>query len=89
MLEELYEFNKVAVAFASCDHLKCMLHAVAGPEGFWDAELRLRQFIIGCQSCFADILHVVLSSNMRIETQHRDRGFNKGNFYYTFDIFYD
>ena len=51
-------FNKVAVALASCDHQKCKLRAVAGAEGFWVAELRVRQLKIGEKSCFAcDLFH--------------------------------
>ena len=43
-------FDKVAVALASCDHQKSKLRAVA--EGFWVAELRVRQLKIGRKSCF-------------------------------------
>jgi hypothetical protein len=48
----LYEFNKGAVALASCDHQKCKMRAVAGAKGFWVAELRVRQLKIGSKSCF-------------------------------------
>jgi hypothetical protein len=53
--EVLYKFNKVAVALAlaSCDHQKSKLRAVAGAEGVWVAELRVRQLKIGRKSCFA------------------------------------
>ena len=37
---------------ASCDHQKSKLRAVAGAEGFWVAELRVRQLKIGSKSCF-------------------------------------
>ena len=50
----LYEFNKVAGALASCDHQKSKLRAVAGAEGFWVAELRVRQLKIGSKSCFGN-----------------------------------
>ena len=50
--EVLYEFNKNAVAVASCDHQKSNLRAVAGVEGFWVAELRVRQLKIDSKSCF-------------------------------------
>ena len=43
---------KVAIALGSCDHQKSKLHAVAGAEGFWVAELRVRQLKIGSKSCF-------------------------------------
>ena len=39
------------VALASCDHQKSKLRAVAGAEGFWVAELRVRQLKIGSKSC--------------------------------------
>ena len=48
----LYEFNKVAGALASCDHQKSKLRAVVGAEGFWVAELQVRQLKIGRKSCF-------------------------------------
>ena len=41
------KFDKVAVALASCDHQKSKLHALAGSEGFWVAELRVWQLKIG------------------------------------------
>ena len=41
---------KIAVAVASCDHQKSKLRAVA--EGFWVAELRVRQVKIGRNSSF-------------------------------------
>ena len=44
------KFDKVAVA--SCDHQKSKLRAVAGAEGFWVVELRVRQLKIGSKSCF-------------------------------------
>ena len=47
-------FDKVAVALASWDHQKSKLRAVAGAEGFWVAELRVRQLKIGSKSCFAN-----------------------------------
>ena len=50
--EVQYEFNKNAVAVASCDHQKSNLRAVAGVEGFWVAELRVRQLKIDSKSCF-------------------------------------
>ena len=37
----------------SCDHQNSKLRAVAGAEGFWVAELRVRQRKIGSKSCFA------------------------------------
>ena len=40
------------VALASCDHQKSKLRTVAGAEGFWVAELRVRQLKIGSKSCF-------------------------------------
>ena len=43
---------KVAVAVASCDHQKSKLRAVAVAEGFWVAELRVRQVKIGRNSSF-------------------------------------
>ena len=43
---------KVAVAVASCDHQKSKLRAVAVAEGFWVAELQVRQVKIGHKSCF-------------------------------------
>ena len=50
------KFDKVAVSLASCDHQKSKLHAVAGAEGFWVAELRVWQLKIGSKSCFANYL---------------------------------
>ena len=35
-----------------CDHQKSKLRVVAGAEGFWVAELRVRQLKIGSKSCF-------------------------------------
>ena len=46
----LHEFNKLAIALASCDHQKSKLRAVAGAEGFWVAELRVPQLKIGSKS---------------------------------------
>ena len=43
-----------SVAIASCDHQKSKLHTVASAEGFWVAELWVRQLKIGRKSCFAD-----------------------------------
>ena len=43
---------KVAVAVASCDHQKSKLRAVAVAEGFWVAELQVRQVKIGRNSSF-------------------------------------
>ena len=40
------------LVLASCDHQKSKLGAVAGAEGFWVAELQLRQLKIGSKSCF-------------------------------------
>ena len=45
------KFDKVAVALTSCDHQKSKLRAVAGGEGFWIAELWVRQLKIGSKSC--------------------------------------
>ena len=45
---------------ASCDHQKSKLCAVAGAEGFWSAELRVRQLKIGSKSCFG--LHARFAS---------------------------
>ena len=45
-LVRVYEFNKVAVAVASCDHQKSKLRAVVSSEGFWVAKLRVRQLKI-------------------------------------------
>jgi hypothetical protein len=39
-------FNKVALALASCNHKKSKLRAVAGEKGFWFAELRVRQVML-------------------------------------------
>ena len=50
------------VISANCDHEKCKLHAVVGAEGFWFAELRVRQLKIGCKSCFGKLLLVVETS---------------------------
>ena len=48
-------YNKVAVAGASCNHLKCKLctRTVVAAEIFLVAELRVRQIKIGGKSCFA------------------------------------
>ena len=46
------------VAFASCDHQKSKLRAVAGAEGFWVAELRVRRLKTGSKSCFGHYLAV-------------------------------
>ena len=43
-------YNKVAVAV--CDHQKSKLRGVAGADGFWVAELQVRQVKIGSKSCF-------------------------------------
>ena len=43
--------NKVVVA--SSDHQKSKLRAVAVSDGFWVAELGVRQAKIGSKSCFA------------------------------------
>ena len=40
------------IKVASCDCQKCKLCAVAGAEGLWVAELRVRQLKIGRKSCF-------------------------------------
>ena len=37
---------------ASCNNQKSKLHAVAGAEGFWVAELRVWQLKKGTKSCF-------------------------------------
>ena len=52
----IYEFNKVAVALASCDHQKSKLRAVASAEEFWVAELQVRQLKIGSKSCFVNFI---------------------------------
>ena len=54
----MLKFNKVALALvlASCDHQKYKLRAVAGVEGFWVAELRVRQLKLGRKSCFGNFL---------------------------------
>ena len=49
-------FFKVAGAVASCDHQKSKLRAVAGAEGFWVAELRVRQLKIGRKSWFVVLI---------------------------------
>ena len=49
----MYIYNKVAVAGASCNHIKCKLCTVGAAEGFLVAELRVRQIKIGPKSCFA------------------------------------
>ena len=46
---------------ASCDHQKSKLRAVAGAEGFWVAELRVRQLKIGSKSCFANLVDLIFS----------------------------
>ena len=53
----IYEFNKVTIVVASCDHQKSKLRAVAGADGFWVAELRVRQLKIGSKSCFVNDAH--------------------------------
>ena len=53
------KFDKVAVTLASCDHQKSKLRTVAGAEGFWVAELRVRQLKIGSKSCFGLNRYVV------------------------------
>ena len=45
-------YNKVAGAGANCDHQNSNLRAVAGAEGFWVAELQVRQLKKGRKSCF-------------------------------------
>ena len=52
-------FFKVAGAVASCDHQKSKLRAVAGAEGFWVAELQVRQLKIGSKSCSG--LHSIIA----------------------------
>ena len=37
---------------ANCDQLNSKLRVVAGAEGFWVVELRVRQLKIGSKSCF-------------------------------------
>ena len=44
--------NSQCVAVASCDQQESKLRTVAGAEGFWVAELRVRQVKIGQKSCF-------------------------------------
>ena len=51
------KFYNVVVALASCDHQKSKLRAVTGAEGFWVAELRVRQLKIGSKSCFGIFLN--------------------------------
>ena len=48
-------FDKVAVALAICEHQKSKLRSDAGVEGFWVAELRVRQLKIGSKSCFDNL----------------------------------
>ena len=55
------KFDKVAVALASCDGQKSKLHAVAGAERFWVAELRVRQLKIGSKSCFGKYIQIFQS----------------------------
>ena len=43
---------RLRLRVASCNHQKSKLRAVAGAEGFWFAELRVRQLKIGSKSCF-------------------------------------
>ena len=52
ILNQILVCNKVVVA--SCDHQKSKLSTVV--EGFWVAELRVREVKIGRKSCF-DIFH--------------------------------
>jgi hypothetical protein len=51
IINQVLLYNKVAVA--SCDHQKSKLRAVAVADGFWVAELQVRQVKIGSKSCFA------------------------------------
>ena len=48
------------VALASCNHQNSKLCAVAGAEGFWVAELRVRQLKIGRKSCYYGFLIKIL-----------------------------
>ena len=47
---DAFDLNNGKVAVASCDHQKSKLRAVA--EGFWVAELQVRQVKIGRKSFF-------------------------------------
>ena len=52
----IYEFNKVTIVVASCDHQKSKLRAVAGAERVWVAGLRVRQLKIGSKSRFVNLV---------------------------------
>ena len=43
MRGNIYEFNKVTIVVASCDHQKSKLREVASAEGFWVVELWVQQ----------------------------------------------
>ena len=47
------------LVLASCNHQKSKLRAVAGAEGFWVAELRVRQLKIVSKSCFGIYVQII------------------------------
>ena len=49
------KFNKVAIVLVNCNHQKSNLRTVEGADGFWVAELRVRQLKTGRKSCFAKL----------------------------------
>ena len=57
---------RLRLRVASCEHQKCKLRAVA--EGFWLAELRVRQLKIGSKSCFGYNIKICKKGKIKDET---------------------